>query len=219
MKTMLRVILVLAISLCQVFCYSCGPYAKTSLKKKDTVVVCIEYDNLGNGTASAFGRFHPEVDVLAQYEVDEKKSGALWNSAWNSMNASKVRARVGTMTTPWVSLINVNGNSQADFFTLMINIDDGKLKSINWDNNCVCDQCYESQCHTSCSAATCDAAVKVYAVWTGTDSDSTVMLSASNRYSELSKYSTKKMFDNMKATANSYCDNGACDVDTSDVRL
>jgi len=52
----------------------------------------------------------------------------------------------------------------------------------------------------------------MYVVWTGTDDDSTVMLSASNRYSELSKYSTTTMFNNLQTTATTFCDDGACDM-------
>jgi hypothetical protein len=52
----------------------------------------------------------------------------------------------------------------------------------------------------------------VYATWTGTDSSNQVMLSAANRYSELQKYSTAKMYDSVADQYSSWCSDGGCDV-------
>jgi len=101
----------------------------------------------------------------------------------------------------------------------MINVDGGKVDGISWDSNCVCSTCYQDQCHTGCASTGCSPVVKTYVTWTGTDSDSSVMLSAANRYSELSKYSTGTMYDNVAGRYSSYCSNGNCDVPSISIRV
>merc|ERR1712196_594765 len=78
---------------------TCGPYSSTSLTRKDTSVVCIEYDFTGDGTADSFGVFHPKVDVFSSYQVNEVSSGDFWNNSTNS--TAKIRAVVGTQSTGW----------------------------------------------------------------------------------------------------------------------
>merc|ERR1711998_385289 len=165
-------------------------------------VVCIEYDSNGDGAGDSYAKFHPKVDDLSEFQVNEVDSGNIRSGGYwqdNANASTQIRGVVGDKVTPWVSLTQKNSNnqvvSQISFLTLMVNIKGGRLDSINFDNNCVCDTCYQHQCHTGFENA---LELKMFTVWTGTDTDSSVMLSAANRYSELSKYSTTKMYDNMK---------------------
>ena len=152
----------------------------------------------------------------------EVGSAQFWNNHTNT--TAKVRAVVGTYTTAWVNLVQPGTNgaqptTAAAFFTLMINMKEGKVNGINWDNNCVCDTCYQNQCHKKCATSGCDPNVKAYVVWTGTDKSNDVCLSAANRYSELAKYSTSQMYNNVEGGVNSYCANGGCDVPSISFRL
>merc|ERR1712167_102266 len=66
------------LSLCQGLV--CGPYATTSLRRKDTSVVCIEYANncpaaQKSYTATSYVAFHPKVDVFSSFELDAASLG------------------------------------------------------------------------------------------------------------------------------------------------
>jgi len=196
--------------------YICGPYSTTSLKKGDTSVVCVEYSVWGNDTASSYASFNPKVDTFSAFDVDANKSKTFWNdTTWTT---AKVRVKVGNYTTPWVSLVDHEALTQVEFFTLMINMNEGKVNQINWDNNCVCDKCISNNCASSCTNGNCKAAVKMYVTWTGTDTDNTVMLSAANRYSELQKYSGSSMYNNAAGMYSSYCEDPHCGVTSDSAR-
>lgn len=190
--------------------YTCGPYATTSLKKGDTSVVCIEYSHSGNGSATSYASFNPKVDTFSAFDVDENRSSTFWDDATST--TAQVRAKVGNYTTEWVSLVDHAALTQVEFFTLMINMNVGKVNQINWDSNCVCDHCITNNCASSCTNGSCTAAVKMYVTWTGTDSGNTVMLSAANRYSELQKYSGSSMYNNAANMYSSYCEDPDCGV-------
>jgi len=206
-----RAVLALLGSLQVAACMICGPYESTTLTKNDVTVVCFEYkDNSTASSATAYTKFHPKLDNFAMFDLDETLSGTFWNNA--STSSAQVRAVVGDKTTDWVSILDISTPSQAAFYTLMISVKNGKLQSINWDKDCVCDICYEKQCREQCPSTGCNPSVKVYTVWTGTDSDNTVMLSAANRYSELNKYSTSKMFGSMSGSTSGYCQDNSCNI-------
>jgi len=50
------------------------PVQSTTLKKKDTSVVCFEYDYSGDGTGESYVSFHPKVDMLSEFDLNGKNT-------------------------------------------------------------------------------------------------------------------------------------------------
>lgn len=106
-----------------------------------------------------------------------------------------VQVEVGGMVSEPKSLISTSGDNWVPFLTIIVDLDDGRLKSVGWDDGCfTCDSsdtnvCIDDNCGvaydkcfnnsaTDNTGKSQDCDLKIYIGWTGIGSDGNYLTSA-----------------------------------------
>ncbi|KAM3143923.1 hypothetical protein pb186bvf_003974 [Paramecium bursaria] len=127
-------------------------------------------------------------------------------------SASFISAQVGTYLTPYATSY-INGTLVAPMMSILVTMDKGTIKSIQWDNVCfgygTCPSTTYSgtdgntytaqndfipQCANSTTYGQCDP--KIYFSYTGTDQKGAVLTSAGMRMSKFRQYSFANIYKN-----------------------
>lgn len=143
-----------------------------------------------------------------------------------ALQSSLIRVAASTPTFNASSVRKVYRGSgfAVPVYTAILHVNRGELEGITWDDGCFfCDgggaECVEtsynedrSQITTGdlagknckvadaeCAANPADCALKLYIVWTGTDSNGEFLTSAGVRFSRFKQYDTGKLYNSARA--------------------
>jgi len=173
---------------------------------KMTPPLCIVIDD------KSYVAFYPNVDDFTLVEV-ENSFGAPWLDSPQG-DPVYIRAEVGTHSSFWRTRSQGSGAGKltVPFWTLVIELADGLVSTITWDDSCpLCDSsdlCVEGRncgvLHTSCGNTASDdnCNLQIYVAWFGTDVDGRYLTSSDKRLSRFRSGSLRGAYDSALKKAN-----------------
>lgn len=144
--------------------------------------------------------FDTLVDDFVLLQLYDSHSLSLSTDPFITSGDTHFRVEMGNLVSPWKK--REQDEYTVPFFTLLIEIEDGDVKALKWDDYCpdkcngICvdGNCGEPKCKpTSNDGADCD--LKTYVGWTGTDKNGVYMTSAGRRISVFRQFSVGTTFD------------------------
>ena len=163
-----------------------------TFNKNEEVPICIA---LMQNETRYKSQFWVKVDEFALLELDNSFNTDYYNKNTTvqieaSLNASKA---INTATE----------ELRVPFFTIIIELNQGEISSITWDDKCVgclSDECIDgfcgipqNYCGTADSQTDCD--LKIYLGWFGTDKNGNYLTSAGQRLSAFRSWSLNEAFE------------------------
>ena len=165
-------------------------------------------------------QFFPVCDTFTLLEVDKS---FLSNVYYNKSIANKIHVEMpGWRTTdivvsaPSSTVKNFKGPTSIPFFTILITLDAGMIKAIEWDYGSKCDDCLNTgyclsnlcgvATSTCASAASSNSTVsdcdyKVYVAWAGLDANSKYLISSGARVSRFRVFGANAAYTSAQNSA------------------
>jgi len=157
--------------------------------------------------------FTPKVDDFSLLQVANSHSTNTTTGRWISAPDVNIRLEIGGLVSPWKS--RSRDGLVVPFWTAILDVDNGRLNSIYWDDGCY--ECDDSQCiNATCAVpvSTCyevtytgfstggtnNCDLKIYIGWKGQDKDGNYLTSSARRLSAFRSYSLSSVYNTAKST-------------------